>query len=123
MLKLLSSYAQEQLDITEKDEVETWKFKRGSSITFGIGNKEFAESYGKKHHFHFIGFDNLTNFKEADYLAFFSCLKEDPTTFISQRIFSAGNGEGKYPGWIRERFIDCPHEELERENRFIISIL
>jgi hypothetical protein len=123
MRKLLSNYAREQLHITKTGEVEIWKFNRGSSITFGIGTKEFAESYCKNHHFHFIGFDGLTNFKEDDYLAFFSCLKEDPTTFISQRIFSTGNAEGKYPDWVRERFIDCPQEELERENRFIINIL
>jgi hypothetical protein len=120
MKKLLSSYAEKQLQISDKGEVEIWKFKRGSSITFGRGTQDFAESYCKNHHFHFIGFEGLSHFKEEDYLSFFSCLKEDPQKYISQRIFSTGDDKGKYTNWVRERFIECPKDEMERNNRFVI---
>jgi hypothetical protein len=85
-----------------------WYFPSGATINLGHMQHE-ADKYsyqGKE--FHFVGFDELTQFTQTQYLYLFSrCRSSNPN--IRTRIRATTNPGGIGHIWVKERFIDiCP---------------
>jgi len=101
------------------DNKKTWRFPSGATLTFA-----YLQHSGDKYRyqgaaFHFIGFDELTQFEETDYRYLFSRLRKADGDPIPLRMRAASNPGGTGHGWVKERFITHP-----TKNRvFIPSLL
>ena len=111
----------ERIKVIPEKEFNIWKFPSGSTITFGYVDEQFDKSNYDDRLFHFIGFDDLTNFNQSDYLYLSDRLHVSPSNKIPLRIFSTGNPDGTYRSWVKERFIDCSENEMKRLTRFLLQ--
>lgn len=96
-----------------------WSFPSGAVIQFGYLDTENDRYNYQGSQYHFIAFDELTQFPERDYRFLFRSLsknKEDP---IPLRMRAATNPIGEGLDWVRSYF---PIEErVSDEKRFIPS--
>lgn len=79
-----------------------------SSITFGSLDKAYDRYKYQGSAFVFIGFDELTQFPEADYRYLHSRLRRSvggPLEHIPLRMRSTSNPGGRYHNWVYERFV------------------
>ena len=86
--------------------LKTYEFPSGASLTFGYLERTGDEYRYQSTEFQFIGFDELTQFPEAQYRYLFSRLRRSANTNIPLRMRSASNPGGIGHEWVRERFID-----------------
>ena len=89
-----------------RDHLKTYEFPSGASLTFGYLERTGDEYRYQSTEFQFIGFDELTQFPEAQYRYLFSRLRRSANTNIPLRMRSASNPGGIGHEWVRERFID-----------------
>ena len=89
-----------------RDHLKTYEFPSGASLTFGYLERTGDEYRYQSTEFQFIGFDELTQFPEAQYRYLFSRLRRSANTDIPLRMRSASNPGGIGHEWVRERFID-----------------
>lgn len=86
----------------------TWFFPSGATLMFGyLRHSDDKYRYGSSE-FQFIGFDELTEFKEEDYLFMFSRIRrtqELKERGIPLRARGAGNPVGPGFEWVRDRFV------------------
>lgn len=117
---------------------KTWRFPSGATLTFGYMEHEKHKFRYQSSEFQFIGFDELTQFPEADYLYLFSrCRKpkmpdEDGTEYTAHlrdvigalaavplRVRGATNPGGEGHKWVSARFLDKvpdePNEDTPEE--------
>lgn len=88
----------------------TWKFPSGATLSFGhLDNANDHYRY-QGAEFHFIGFDELTQFEEHQYLYLFSRLRKLEGSPIPLRMRAASNPGGVGHGWVKSRFLE-PHTE------------
>ena len=90
-----------------RDSLKTWEFPSGATATFGYLEKPGDEYRYQSTEFQFIGFDELTQFAEAQYRYLFSRLRRPSTVDVPLRMRSASNPGGPGHEWVRERFIDA----------------
>lgn len=83
-----------------------WTFPSGATLSFGYLFGPNDKYNYQSANFHFIGFDELTQFREADYLYLFSRLRKGSDDQLPLRLRSASNPGGKGHEWVKERFID-----------------
>lgn len=90
-----------------------WTFPSGASLTFGYLKTSNDRYRYASAEFQFVGFDELTEFEEADYRFLFSRLRkpsgladDDPLANVPLRMRSAGNPGGRGHKWVKRRFID-----------------
>ncbi len=84
-----------------------WTFPSGATITFAhLKHERHLDKY-QGAAFHFIGFDELTQFEEAQYLYLFSRnrKKNGELNRIPLRMRAASNPGGIGHEWVKERFI------------------
>jgi hypothetical protein len=86
------------------DKEKTWHFPSGATLTFG-----YLENYRDHYRyqgpeFQFVGFDELTQFFERQYLYLFSRLRRLAGVQIPIRMRAASNPGGIGHEWVRERF-------------------
>jgi predicted phage terminase large subunit-like protein len=83
---------------------KTWTFPSGATLTFGYlqSSKDRYRYQGAE--FQFVGFDELTQFPEADYRYLFSRLRRLATADVPIRMRSASNPGGAGHDWVFERF-------------------
>lgn len=101
------------------DQKKTWRFPSGSSLTFA-----YLQHSGDKYRyqgaaFHFIGFDELTQFEEIDYRYLFSRLRKADGDMIPLRMRAASNPGGTGHDWVKQRFITSP----SASRKFIPSLM
>jgi phage terminase large subunit-like protein len=91
----------------------TWEFPEGSTLSFGYLESEKDKYQYQGSAFHFIGFDELTQFEtETRYLYLFSrCRRpkgEMEAADIPLRVRSTTNPGGIGHTWVKDRFIEHP---------------
>lgn len=88
-----------------------WYFPSGATITLGhMQHEDDKYSYQGKE-YHFVGFDEVTQFTETQYLYMHSRLRStDPS--IPPRIRATTNPGGIGHSWAKARFVDvCPAKQ------------
>lgn len=87
------------------DKSHTWFFPSGASLSFGYMDSENAHFRYQGAEFQFIGFDELTQFPENQYLYLMSRLRRVTTMDVPLRMRSASNPGGVGHAWVKQRFI------------------
>ena len=100
-------------DAKWNDNDKEFTFPSGATITFGYLDKPKDKFRYRSAEFQFIGFDELTDFREDDYTFLASRLRrpsgidnDDPLSRVPLRLRSASNPGGPGHHWVKERFID-----------------
>lgn len=84
---------------------KTWTFPSGATLTFGYLENEKDKYRYQGSAFQFIGFDELTQFTETQYLYLFSRLRRLEGSPIPPRMRSASNPGGEGHDWVKARFV------------------
>jgi predicted phage terminase large subunit-like protein len=92
-----------------------WTFPSGASLEFGYLDTENDRDNYRSAEFQFIGFDELTTFREVDYRFLFSRLRRLKDSFIPIRMRSGTNPGSIGHEWVKKRFIT----EITEGRRFI----
>lgn len=82
-----------------------WTFPSGATLTFGYMENENDKYQYQSSEFHFIGFDELTQFRESMYTYLFIRLRRLMGVDIPLRMRAATNPGGIGHEWVRQRFI------------------
>lgn len=82
-----------------------WHFPSGAKVAFGHLNHEHDKYNYQGHEYHFIGFDQVEEFTETQYLFI---LAQNRTSDPSIRCYirATANPGGIGHGWVKKRFID-----------------
>jgi hypothetical protein len=86
-----------------------WDFPSGASLNFGYLKTERDKYRYQSAEFQMIGFDELTQFPEEDYLYLFSRLRGPATGDLSRvplRMRGASNPGGEGHAWVKARLVD-----------------
>jgi predicted phage terminase large subunit-like protein len=119
----LISRSKEWLSNTDAKWIErekTWVFPSGATLAFGYLENDNDKYRYQSAEFQFIGFDELTQFSEPQYLYLFSRLRRVKGLDVPLRIRSASNPGGAGHEWVKARFIR-PSHNLLKENKLFIS--
>jgi len=92
------------------DKEKTWHFPSGATLTFGYLDTANDRFRYQSSEFQFIGFDELTQFPEADYRFLFSRLRRLSSSRVPLRMRAASNPGGQGHDWVRQRFLVEGHE-------------
>ncbi len=87
------------------DMEKTWNFPSGATLTFGYLAGESDKYRYQSAQFQFIGFDELTQFGEADYRYLFSRLRRLEGSDIPIRMRTASNPGNIGHEWVKQRFM------------------
>lgn len=85
--------------------LKQWRFPSDAVIQFGHMDDENDKYIYQSTNFHFVGFDELTQFTETQYLYLFSRMRHDEGSHIPSRMRSATNPGGDGHEWVKSRFI------------------
>lgn len=107
-------------DAQWKDSEKTWRFPSGATLSFGYLDNENDVYRYQSSAFQFIGFDELTQFTEAQYRYLFSRLRRLQGVDVPIRMRSASNPGGRGHEWVKQRFIT---EGIEHGRVFIPAAL
>lgn len=105
-------------DAKWRGETKTWQFPNGSTLSFGYLDTRNDRYRYQGSEFQFVGFDELTQFKEDDYLYLFSRLRRNHGSPLFLRMRSATNPGGEGHAWVKRRFIK---EGSAEQGRIFIS--
>ena len=92
------------------EQVKTWTFPSGAKLAFGYLDTPADKYRYQSSEFQFIGFDELTQFGEAEYLYLFSRLRRLSGSQVPLRIRAASNPGGIGHDWVRKRFLLDPED-------------
>lgn len=84
---------------------KTWAFPNGATLTFGYLETERDKYRYQSSEFQFIGFDELTQFRETQYRYMFSRLRRLADSPVPLRMRAASNPGGEGHQWVYERFV------------------
>lgn len=104
------------------EQKKRWTFPSGATLQFGHMEHEKDRYRYQGSSFHFIGFDELTQFTEAQYRFMFRSLRKRDDDWIPLRVRSTGNPGGPGHEWVKARFIDGNRRFIPatwRENPFL----
>ncbi len=103
-----------------KESEKTWHFPSGATLTFGYLDNDADVYRYQSSEFQFIGFDELTQFKEFQYRYLFSRLRRLQASETPLRMRAASNPGGVGHDWVKQRFIT---EGKEKQRPFIPATL
>lgn len=83
---------------------KTWTFPSGATLTFGYLDNENDRFRYQGSEFQYIGFDELTQFRERDYRYLFRSLRRTVDNNIPLRMRSGTNPGGSGHLWVKKRF-------------------
>ncbi len=86
----------------------TYKFPSGAEVSFGHLNTEADKFDHQGAAYHFVGFDELTQFTLSQYLYLFSRTRRDVGSVIPTRVRSSTNPGGEGHEWVYDRFFVNP---------------
>lgn len=104
----LMDIAHQWLDDTDAywhEDIKTWDFPSGATLTFGHFDSSSDERRYKGSQFHFIGFDELTQFTESQYTDLLLRLRAPTDDPIPKRMRSASNPGDIGHEFVKSRFI------------------
>lgn len=84
---------------------KTWRFPSGASLTFGYLDSANDRFRYQSAEFQFVGFDELTQFKETDYTYLFSRQRRLSGSKVPIRMRGATNPGGIGHAWVKKRFL------------------
>jgi predicted phage terminase large subunit-like protein len=87
------------------DKEKTWHFPSGATLTFGYLDAANDRYRYQSSEFQFVGFDELTQFLEVDYLYLFSRLRRREGSRLPLRMRAATNPGGIGHAWVKRRFL------------------
>ncbi len=82
-----------------------WEFPSGATLTFGYLDHENDKYRYQSSEFQFIGFDEVTQFEETQYLYLFSRLRRLAGSTVPLRMRAASSPDGIGFDWVKRRFI------------------
>src|SRR4029077_3634506 len=82
-----------------------WTFPSGATLAFGYLENENDKYQYQGAEYQFVGFDELSQFTESQYLYLFSRLRRLEGSDIPLRMRSASNPGGVAGRWVYSRFI------------------
>lgn len=106
-------------DAKWNSQAKRWTFPSGATLTFGYLDAEKDKDQYASAEYHFVGFDELTQFPENWYRFMFSRLRKEKDSRIPIRMRGATNPGNIGHAWVRRRFVD----EQTREAPFIPALL
>lgn len=83
----------------------TWTFASGASLSFGYLAAEDDVYRYQGSEFQYVGFDELTQFSEAQYEYLFSRLRATEQVPVPLRMRAASNPGNIGHGWVKKRFM------------------
>ena len=91
-----------------------WVFPGGARVTLGHCQHESDKYNYHGKEFHFLGFDELTEFEESVYLFIIANVRRSVHDLIL-RVRSTSNPGGKGHNWVKKRFVDTcqPKDKVE----------
>jgi hypothetical protein len=93
-------------DANWNEQRKEWKFPSGATISFGYLESENNKFRYQGAELQFIGFDELSQFSETQYLYLFSRLRRLAESKTPIRMRGASNPPASAIGqWVRERFV------------------
>jgi predicted phage terminase large subunit-like protein len=98
---------------------QTWTFPNGSTLRFGHLQHEHDKYNYQGGAYQFVGFDELTQFSESQYLYLFSRVRRLEGSPLPIRVRSASNPGGVGHDWVRTRFI----VETSPERLFVPALM
>src|ERR1039458_1506710 len=106
-------------------EKHKFMFPAGSSLSFGHMENEDNKYDYQTSEYHYIAFDELTQFTKTQYLYLaFSRARKLTTMDIPIRVQSASNPGGEGHEWVKERFeIGIPQERRKHPERIFIRAM
>ncbi len=100
------SWLKHRGDVHWNDSDKKYTFPSGATLTFGyLATKDDHYQY-QSSEFHYIGFDELTQFPENQYRYLFSRLRRESGSRIPIRMRSGSNPGGKGHDWVKQRFLE-----------------
>jgi hypothetical protein len=87
------------------EQKKSWTFPSGATLTFGYLDTENDKYQFQGAEFQFVGFDELSQFTESQYLYLFSRLRRLAASDIPLRMRGASNPGGIGARWVYRRFI------------------
>ncbi|OGI00459.1 MAG: hypothetical protein A2Y25_11970 [Candidatus Melainabacteria bacterium GWF2_37_15] len=104
LMDMAHAWLDDKKDATWCAQQKQWTFKSGATLTFGYLDTERDKYRYQGAAFHFVGFDELTQFTEAQYIYLFSRIRKSITTEIPLRFRAASNPGGVGHDWVKKRF-------------------
>ena len=83
-----------------------WDFPSGATLSFGYLDAKNDRYRYQSAAFQFVGFDELTQFREKDYRYLFSRLRRLEGSQVPVRMRSGTNPGGIGHEWVKRRFVD-----------------
>jgi hypothetical protein len=113
----------EGTDATWNQQEHTWHFPSGARLQFGYLASQNDRLRYQGGAYQFIGFDELTQFRERDYRYLLSRLRrpavargDEPLGRVPLRMRAATNPGGPGHDWVRRRFIEWEPDPLDPED-------
>jgi predicted phage terminase large subunit-like protein len=95
------------------NERHQWTFPSGATLTFGYMATDNDRFQYQGTDFHYVGYDELTQFSEIQYQYLFSRLNRLEGSTIPLRMRAASNPGGPGHDWVKQRFV-MPHPGNDR---------
>ena len=92
-------------DAKWEDKRKSWVFPSGATLTFAYMKTDGDRYRYQSAQFHFIGFDELTQFNQIVYDYLFSRLRKAANDPIPLRVRSASNPGNIGHDWVKDKFI------------------
>lgn len=86
-------------------QTKIWAFPSGATLSFGYLQKERDKENYQGAEYHFVGFDELTQFQMSQYVYLFSRQRRLKTSNIPIRMRAATNPGGVGGEWVKQRFL------------------
>lgn len=95
------------------EQTKTWTFPSGATVSFGYLETDKHKYRYQSSEFQFCGFDELTQFTEAQFKYLFSRLRRLRGFPVPLRMRSASNPGGEGHEWVYERYV-AAHKRRDR---------
>lgn len=97
-----------------------WTFPSGAVIQFGYLEREADKYRYQSSEYHYVFFDELTQFGEDQYLYLFSRVRRLKEFDVPLRIRGAGNPGGVGHIWVKRRFMGTEEMPVDSKKRLFI---
>jgi hypothetical protein len=102
---------------------KVWTFPSGATLSFGYLDNENDRFRYQSSEFQFIGFDELTQFRERDYKFLFSRLRRNVDNQVPLRMRAGTNPGGAGHLWVKRRFDPEGKKPRVEGRRFVGALL
>jgi len=105
-----------ETDVKWNSQEKQWIFPSGATLNFGFLDTDNDKYRYQGAAFHFVGFDELTQFSESQYIYLFSRSRKIIDSKIPLRFRTTSNPGGIGHEWVKNRFLT-----QKKRDRFFIS--